>query len=303
MTAGRLLFVHAHPDDESSKGAATAARYVDEGARVVLVTCTGGEAGEVLNPDCEVPDDLPAARKQELAAACEVIGFHARYDLGYADSGYHEDPAGVPDGTFARLPVDEPAADLAGILREERPHVVVTYPPDGGYPHPDHIMTYEMTERALDLAEDPDADVDGDPWRVPKIYACHAFPPERVLALHEGLLQRGEESPFEGWMERQAERQARNEAAEDRRPDDGWPCDARIDVADHIDRRDEALREHVTQVDPGGMWFGWPRDLEREVFPWECFTRLRSDVDTGEREDDLFAGLDVDDGATEEASP
>lgn len=298
MTRGRLLFVHAHPDDESSKGAATAARYVDEGARVALVTCTGGEAGEVLNPSCDVPDDLPGVRRQELAVACEVIGFHARYDLGYLDSGYHEDPAGVPEGTFARLPVDEPAADLAAIIRQERPHVLVTYPPDGGYPHPDHIMTHEVTARALDVAEDPDAGIDGGAWRVPKVYACHAFPPERVLALHEAMLERGHESPFEGWMERQAERQARADAERDSRPEDGWPCDARIDVADHLDRRDEALRAHVTQVDPAGMWFGWPRDLEREVFPWECFTRLRSDVAIEGHEDDLFAGLDLDGGAS-----
>lgn len=292
MTQPRLLFVHAHPDDESSKGAATAARYVDDGARVALATCTGGEAGEVLNPSCEPPDDLAGARRRELEAACEVIGFHARYDLGYADSGYHEDPTGVPEGTFARIPVDEPAADLAAIIRQERPHVVVTYPPDGGYPHPDHVMTYEVTERALTLAEDADADLDGDPWRVPKVYACHAFPPDRILALHEAILERGDESPFEGWMERQAERRSRARTGAGRAPDEGWPCDTRVYVSDHINRRDEALRRHVTQVDPEGMWFAWPRDLEREVFPWECFTRLRSDVDVPSDEDDLLAGLE-----------
>lgn len=278
MSDRRLLLVHAHPDDESSKGAATAARYVDEGVHVVLVTCTGGEAGEVLNPICEVPDDLPAARKRELEAACEVLGIDARYELGFVDSGYHDDPAGVPEGSFARQPVDVPASALAEIIRKERPHVVVTYPQDGGYPHPDHIMTYEVTARGLDLAEDGDADVGGDPWRVPKVYACHAFPPARVLALHEGMRERGLESPFEGWMEARANRE-------------NWPCDARIEVADWFERRDAALRRHITQVDPEGLWFGWPRDLEREVFPWECFTRLRSDVPVESTEDDLFSGL------------
>ncbi|MDP8962038.1 MAG: mycothiol conjugate amidase Mca, partial [Actinomycetota bacterium] len=89
---------------------------------------------------------------------------------------------------------------------------------------------------------------------------------------------RDEESPFEGWMERHARREQ-------------WPCDARVWVADWFDRRDEALRRHVTQVDPTGLWFAWPRDLERDLFPWECFTRLRSDVPTANVEDDLFAGL------------
>ncbi|MGH3443026.1 MAG: mycothiol conjugate amidase Mca [Nitriliruptorales bacterium] len=297
MSGRRLLFVHAHPDDESSKGAATAARYVDAGARVTLVTCTGGEEGEVLNPSCEAipPEELPERRRKELAAACAVIGFAARYDLGHRDSGYHEDPSGVPEGTFARLPVDEPSRRLAAVLRVERPQVVVTYPQDGGYPHPDHIMTYEVTMRALELAQDGATDLagvdlevahgaagaPGQPWRVPKVYACHAFPPRRVLALHGALLERGVDSPFEGWMERRAERRYRD-----------WPCDALLDVGDWFERRDEALRLHETQVDPDGMWFAWPRVVEREVYPWECFTRLRSDVATPEPEEDLFAGLE-----------
>lgn len=212
----RLLFVHAHPDDESSKGAATAAKYADEGARVTLVTCTGGEAGEILNPAAgEIPSDqMGAVRAKELAAAVEAIGFTHVYQLGFVDSGYHEDPDGVPEGTFARTPVDVPARRLARILRHERPQVVVTYPEDGGYPHPDHIMTYEVTIRALELAEDPatalgedDAPeglppADAEPWRVPKVYACTIFPAERVLALHDALLERGMDSPFEGWLER-----------------------------------------------------------------------------------------------------
>lgn len=278
----RIVFVHAHPDDESSKGAATASRYVDEGARVVLVTCTGGEAGEVLNPSFpEISEEeMVEVRRRELKAACEVIGFTSCYGLEFEDSGYHEDPAGVPEGTFARLSVDVTAPPLARILREERPHVVVTYPEDGGYPHPDHVMCHEVTMRAIDIAEDPDADVPGEPWRVPKVYACHAFPPERVLAIHEALIDRGMESPFEGWMERRAEREAPT-----------WPCDARVVVADWFERRDEALRCHASQVDPDGMWFGWPRDVEREVFPWECFSSLRSDVEVAAPEEDLFAGL------------
>ncbi|MBW3658668.1 MAG: mycothiol conjugate amidase Mca [Actinobacteria bacterium] len=278
----RLMFVHAHPDDESSKGAATAARYVDEGAEVVLVTCTGGEAGEVLNPACEdvPPERMSAMREAELAAAVGIIGFTRTHQLGFHDSGYHEDPAGVPEGTFARTPVDEPATKLAEVIRAERPHVLVTYPEDGGYPHPDHIMCHEVSVRAVELAEV--GDLAGEPWRVPKVYACTAFPPERVLALHEGLLARGLESPFEGWMERRAERdEAKGEPA------------ALIDVGDWLTRRDDALRAHVTQVDPDGFWFQVPRDLERSAYPYEAYLRIRADVATEEPEDDLFAGLDV----------
>ncbi|MDX1658034.1 MAG: mycothiol conjugate amidase Mca [Nitriliruptorales bacterium] len=274
----RLLFVHAHPDDESSKGAATAARYVDEGAEVTLVTCTGGEAGEVLNPAMEpvADEEMTFVRQAELEAAVAILGFTDTYQLGYRDSGYHEDPDAVPAGTFARTPVDEPARRLAEIFGEVRPEVVVTYPEDGGYPHPDHIMAHEVTMRALELAEGEQKAA----WRVPKVYACTAFPADRVVALHTAMLERELESPFEGWMERRAERR---EATDD--------VDACIEVGAWLERRDEALLAHATQIDPDGFWFAVPRELEREVFPFECYHLLRSDVDTELPEDDLFAGL------------
>jgi mycothiol S-conjugate amidase len=284
MTNRRLLFVHAHPDDDASKGAATAARYVDEGAEVVLVTCTGGEAGEVLNPSAEAvtPEQMPTVRAAELAAAVDAVGFTRTYGMGYHDSGYHEDPADVPEGTFARVPLDDPSTALAQMLRKERPHVVVTYPENGGYPHPDHIMTYLVTMRALELAEDPGAGLAGEPWRVPKVYASTVFTTERVYALHEAMLERHDESPFEHWLKR----------IEDR-PTPSPEPDALIEVGDWLERRDAALRAHVTQIDPDGFWFAVPRDLEREVFPYEGFLLLRTDVPVRTPENDLFAGLDL----------
>lgn len=286
------MFVHAHPDDESSKGAATAARYVDAGARVVLVTCTGGEVGEVLNPSADPVDPaaMPAVRRRELETAVRILGFAACYHLGFVDSGYHEKTSEIPAGTFAAQPLDKPAGALAEVLRTERPHVLVTYPEDGGYPHPDHVMCHTVTVRAVELAEDETAAVAGAAWRVPKVYACHAFPPARVLALHHALTERIGHSPFDGWLERRAERAGRS----GRQPAADGPCHARIRVDAWFGRRDDALRAHVTQVDPDGTWFSWPRDVEREVFPWECFTRLRPPWHAGdEQEDDLLAGLDL----------
>jgi mycothiol S-conjugate amidase len=295
----RLLFVHAHPDDESSKGAATAARYADEGAEVVLVTLTGGEAGEVLNPSAAAvaPEQMGATRARELEAAVAAIGFTRTYGLGYLDSGYHEDPDDVPAGSFARTPLDESSARLAAIVRQERPHVVVTYPEDGGYPHPDHIMCHAVTMRALELAEAPDADLgelagadaveesgaDAAPWRVPKVYASGVFPASRVLALHEAMLERTGESPYAEWLEKRADRF------------EGPEPDALVECGDWFERRDAALLAHVTQIDPDGFWFAVPRDLEREVFPYEGYHLLRSDVDTRRPETDLFAGVDADD--------
>jgi mycothiol S-conjugate amidase len=283
----RLLTVHAHPDDESSKGAATTARYADEGAEVVLVTLTGGEAGDVLNPSCDPvpPEQMTQVRAAELAAAVEAIGFTRSHQLGYVDSGWTEDLATVPLGTFWHVPIAESAAALARIVREERPHVVVTYPEDGGYPHPDHIRTHDVTVAALALAEDPDADLgpsETEPWRVSKLYASSAFPSERLNGLHRAIEEAGLTSPFTRWLEDRPERFEEP------------PPDARVRCEAWFARRDAALTAHVTQIDPEGFWFQIPRELEAEVYPYEAYRRLRSDVAVEGVEDDLFAGLDVD---------
>ena len=283
MTPARILFVHAHPDDEASKGAATAARYVDEGHRVVLVTCTDGAAGEVLNPhfDTGVLDAVPLAqvRAGELADAVRAIGFTATHVLGFSDSGWHEDPADVPAGTFARTPLDVAGSALAAVVRAERPHVVITYPEDGGYPHPDHIMTHLVTMRGLELAADPShAPEVGAPWHVAKVYAGSAFPRERILALHEAQLAAGLESTHAQWL---ATRRA-----------DEPPPDARVRCDAWFARRDAALRAHVSQVDPEGDWFDVPSDAEIAAYPWEPYTLLASAVATRLPEDDLLAGLD-----------
>lgn len=287
----RLLFVHAHPDDESSKGAATAAHYVDDGVEVVLVTCTGGDAGDVLNPGAgEIPTErMRETRARELEAAVAAIGFTRTYELGYVDSGYHEDPAEVAEGTFSRIPLDDPSAALAAIVRRERPHVVVTYPEDGGYPHPDHIMNHLVTMRALELAEDADADLgdhlgaDRSPWRVRKVYATSTFPGERLRALHAAMLEMTGASPYTDWLEDRPERF-----------DDERAPDARVRCGDHFARRDAALLAHVSQIDPDGFWFAVPRELERAHYPYEAYLVLHSDVLVQPVEDDLFAGLDVD---------
>jgi len=272
-TVRRILFVHAHPDDESSKAAATAARYVDEGARVTLVTCTDGAAGEVLNPsfDTTALDAVGMAlvRRDELADAVAAIGFHATYQLGFPDSGWHEDASAVPEGTFARMDLDVAAEALAAVIRQERPQVVVTYPENGGYPHPDHIMTHLVTVRAIELAA---AD-----WQVLKLYAANSFLQERVLALHGAMLAAGLESPYTEWIET------------GRRPD--VVPHARIHCADTFVRRDAALRAHASQVDPDGRWFAVPRELEREAYPWEAYELLWSLVMTDVPEDDLFQGI------------
>jgi mycothiol S-conjugate amidase len=214
---------------------------------------------------------MAQVRRDELADAVAAIGFHAVHQLGFPDSGWHEDAAAVPAGTFARMDLDVAAEALAAVLRVERPHVVVTYPENGGYPHPDHIMTHLVTLRAVELAA-PD-------WQVAKLYAATTFLRERVVAMHEAMLAAGLESPYEEWLD--DERRAR------------IVPHARIRCADTFARRDAALRAHASQVDPDGMWFAMPRELEREAYPWEAYELLWSLVATSVPEDDLFAGLDT----------
>src|SRR5689334_17913080 len=136
----RLMAVHAHPDDESSKGAATMVRYVREGAQVLVCTLTGGERGDILNPAMERPEiraNLPAIRRAEMAAARKILGVQQQF-LGFTDSGLPEgDPLPpLPAGCFALVPLAEAARPLVQAVREFRPHVLLTYDENGGYPHP-----------------------------------------------------------------------------------------------------------------------------------------------------------------------
>ncbi|MDR1293803.1 MAG: mycothiol conjugate amidase Mca [Bifidobacteriaceae bacterium] len=282
----RLMAVHAHPDDESSKGAATLAKYAAEGVEVLVATLTGGERGEVLNPrlrgDPSVEGRLAEVRVAEMAAAAAALGVSHRF-VGFVDSGFPQGdpPPPPPPGSFASIPAAEAAVPLAALIRDVRPHVITTYDPSGGYPHPDHIHTHAVTVEAIEQAADGDRTPPGQrAWAVPKVYYDHGFSRERSRALHEALVSRGVESPLGEWLERDATRK--------RRVADPT---TRIDVGDYFGARDAALRAHATQIDPDGFFFAIPRDVEREVWPWEEFELAHSTVRVDTPEDDLFAGL------------
>lgn len=283
----RLLTVHAHPDDESSKGAATTARYVAEGHRVRIVTCTGGERGDVLNPqlahDPHVLENLSELRRAEMAAAVDALGAEHAW-LGFVDSGLPQgDPLPpLPGGSFAVQPLDVTVPPLVEQIREFRPHVMVTYNEHGGYPHPDHIMTHTISLAALEAAADPAYHPElGPAWEVQKVYYDVSFSAARILAAHEAILAAGGESPFGEWISGDRRREERR-------------VTARLDVAAYFPQRDAALRAHATQIDPDGFFFAMPRDLEAAVWPWEEFELARAAFPTAEMEDDLFAGVQGD---------
>jgi mycothiol S-conjugate amidase len=287
----RLMTVHAHPDDESSKGAATCARYVAEGVEVMVVTCTGGEAGSILNPAMDRPEvlvDMVGVRRAEMAHAAEILGVAHRW-LGFVDSGLPEgDPKPpLPEGCFALEPLEVPTEALVRVMREFRPHVVVTYDENGGYPHPDHIRCHEVSMAAWEACGDPDRFPDaGEPWQPLKLYYSHGFTKARIVAFHEALLAEGLESPWVEWLERW----------DDTRTDPGTRVTTRVRCAEYFPVRDQALLAHATQIDPNGRWFSMPIEMQQRVWPTEEYELARSLVgdpqETESVEDgDLFAGV------------
>ena len=281
----RLMCVHAHPDDESSKGAATMAKYVREGVDVLVVTLTDGSRGSVLNPALDTPETLAnitEIRAKEMDTARDILGVRQVF-MGWEDSGLPEgDPLPpLPEGCFAVGDLEEQARALVELMRKERPHVVTTYDEKGGYPHPDHIRCHEVTIAAFEAAGDPERFPEaGEPWQPLKLYYNHTFHKDRLVALHEAMLEAGLESPYAEWL-----------ANWEDRPEDADRLTTRVPCGEYFGTRDAALIAHATQVDPDGRWFHVPLDLQQRVWPTEDFQLARSHVATELPEDDLFGGI------------
>ena len=299
----RLMCVHAHPDDESSKGAAAMAKYVSEGVEVLVVTCTGGERGDVLNPalahDDDVLGNLREVRRREMAEAARILGVKHAW-LGFEDSGFPEpDEDGVtpplPEGCFGVLPLDEVSAPLVRLVRDFRPHVMTTYDENGGYPHADHIRTHEVAMRAFEATGDPaQFPGTGEAWQPAKLYYNLTFHKKRLQALDQACIDEGVESPYTDWL-----------ANWEDKPEDAARLTTRVPCGDYFEVRDAALKAHATQIDPDGRWFHLSTDTQRRAWPTDDFQLARTlvpDERDGEYEDDLFAGLrDADEGDVDES--
>lgn len=282
----RLIAVHAHPDDESSKGAATYAHYLDLGVEVLIVSCTGGERGDVLNSlvarDPKSRRDLAGLRRDEMARAKDIIGFQHIW-LGYDDSGLPPEGEPVPPGTFAHIPAEVSAEMLVRIVRRFRPHVMITYNERGGYPHPDHIRCHEISRIAWELSGDADSYPDaGPPWEIQKLYYESIFNADRARSVFEKLVEQEPESPLIAQFEEILERFKL-------RPSDAT---TRVEVGRFFERRDEALRAHASQVSPDSSFFFWPNALQREAWPFEDYRLAESRVATSAFEADLFQGIE-----------
>jgi mycothiol S-conjugate amidase len=290
-----LLTVHAHPDDEASKGAPTLASYHAEGVRTVLVCCTGGEEGDLQNPSLREPGQpffgltpeeekakVTELRASELAESARVIGFDNVVMLGYRDSGMPDSEANSNPDSFHQADIDEATGRLVGVIRAERPQVLLTYGDDQrGYPHPDHLKVHDISVLAFERAGDPDWYPEaGEPFQPSKLYYS-TWSKERMLAVHEALLAKYGESPFDDkWFDR---------------PDQDDRITTRIDVAGHQSARTKSLLAHATQVDPTApWWFGLDDDELNAVWPWEEWVLARSlvgPIPAQRSETDLFAGV------------
>jgi mycothiol S-conjugate amidase len=275
-SALRLMCVHAHPDDESSKGAATMARYAAEGVDVLVVTLTDGSRGSVLNPAMDRPEvlaDITAVRAAEMDRAREILGVRQVF-LGFVDSGLPEgDPLPpLPDGCFAVGDLEEQTEALVRVVRQQRPHVMTTY---------DEHRCHEVSVAAFEAAGDPDRFPDaGDPWQPSKLYYNLTFHKSRLEKLHQAMLAAKMESPYAEWL-----------VTWEDKPGDAERLTTSVPCAEYFPVRDAALIAHATQVDPTGRWFSCPIELQQETWPYEDFQLARSLVDTALPEDDLFAGV------------
>ncbi|MHC6626437.1 N-acetyl-1-D-myo-inositol-2-amino-2-deoxy-alpha-D-glucopyranoside deacetylase [Streptomyces globosus] len=295
LPARRLLLVHAHPDDESINNGLTMAKYAAEGAHVALVTCTLGEEGEVIPASlahlaADRDDALGAHRIGELAAAMAELGVTDHRFLGgpgrFRDSGMMGLPQNDRPGSFWSADVDEAAAHLVEVVRELRPQVLVTYDPDGGYGHPDHIQAHRVAMRAAELAAEGAYRRDlGEPHRIGKVY-WNRVPRSAVEEGFARLREAGEKVPFPGVAS----------------PEDvpGVVPDERITAEITADERfvaakAAAMRAHATQIAVDGPFFALSNDLAQPLFTREFYELVQGapGAGAGGREDDLFAGVEA----------
>ena len=306
-----LMTVHAHPDDESIGTGGTMAKAVAAGHRVVLVTCTRGEMGEIVVPEMDTPENhrrLGEIRAGELERAMARLGVTEWENLGYHDSDMMGRAGNLDPRSFWQADLDEAARRLVWLIRRYQPDVVTTYNAFGGYGHPDHIRTHDVTVRAYPRAGDPawypeqlaleyggtgpGLDAGGlMPWAPSKLYE-QAIPASTRNAMRERLEAMGKPSVWSPPPDATAEQQAEFEAymAKMLVPDE--TITAWIDISgDPLQRKWEAVQEHVTQIAADSTFMLFGLDGWREAWHREAFILRESSVETDTPESDLFAGI------------
>ncbi|EHB49956.1 1D-myo-inosityl-2-acetamido-2-deoxy-alpha-D-glucopyranoside deacetylase [Mycolicibacterium rhodesiae JS60] len=279
----RLLFVHAHPDDETMNNGVTIARYVERGAEVTVVTCTLGEEGEIIDERwlglaVDAADQLGGYRIYELTTALQKLGLPGPRFLGGAGHWRDSGMPGTPERghtKFVDADFDEAVGLLVAVIDELRPHVVATYDPGGGYGHPDHIQTHRITTAAVAAAV----------WKVPKFY----WGVIGATTFREAGNALSDSDVLADWI---------------RPPADvvfGFTDDkitAVIEAPEHVDAKVDAIAAHATQmlVGPTRRAFTLSNKLVLPVLSAEHYVLVEGTAGpTDERgwETDLLAGLDL----------
>jgi N-acetyl-1-D-myo-inositol-2-amino-2-deoxy-alpha-D-glucopyranoside deacetylase len=293
-----LMTVHAHPDDETIGTGGTMAKAVRAGRRVVLVTCTRGELGEIVVKELDTPDNhrrLGETRAAELESAMGVLGVEEWENLGYRDSGMMDDAGNRDPRCFWQADLDEAARRLVWLIREYRPDIVTTYNAFGGYGHPDHIRVHDVAVRAVPRAGDPawyPEQLEGglEPWAPAKFYE-QATPESVRRVMNDRMAELGVDSfwlpPKDATQEQLAEYEER--LAKMLAPDDTittW-----VDINDVLELKWSALEKHVTQISMDFPFMKLGIDGWREFWARETYILRESRVETVFPESDLFAGL------------
>jgi N-acetyl-1-D-myo-inositol-2-amino-2-deoxy-alpha-D-glucopyranoside deacetylase len=283
-----LLTVHAHPDDESIATGGVMARYAAEGIRVVCVTCTGGEHGEIVVPEMDTPENhakLGEIRAEELRRALARLGNVESRKLGYVDSGMMGTPENEAPESFWQADLDEAADRLLAIMREVRPHVVVGYNDFGGYGHPDHIRAALIAKAAFEkTADDPTTD------RPVKLYEA-ARDWTRMDEFRKRAAERGADVWWQPDATESDEQRQEREAQFAKMQAATGPITTVVDVADYVAAKRAAMAEHITQLSPKMTFLALTAEDWRELMPTEEFTLRVSRTGVRIPEDDLFAGL------------
>lgn len=270
------MVVHAHPDDEVFSTGGILAKYAAEGGRVTVVYGTNGEAGEMHDPGRTPEEAVPRLgeiRRQEAQEANQILGTSDVRWLGYRDSGMADTEENKNPANFMNASFDEAVQRLMDIMRETQPQVVVTYDVDGGYGHPDHIMTNRVATEAFKRAH-------GQPWGPQKLYYS-ARSREGFRQYVEGMRAHGVEIP---WV--------KSDFNFDEYGVPDADITAHIDVAAYVPLKKRALAVHRTQIRPDFFYLSVPDETLAATQGIEYFVRVVPSPTPGEREDDLFAGTE-----------
>jgi N-acetyl-1-D-myo-inositol-2-amino-2-deoxy-alpha-D-glucopyranoside deacetylase len=275
----RLLAVFAHPDDEAFGTGGTLARYASEGMHVALVCATKGEAGEIADPDLATPETLDRVREAELRCAAHKLGVDEVIFLGFRDSGMAGTPENEDPRAYINIPAAEVISRLVDIIRQIRPNVVVTFEPNGGYGHPDHIAVHQHTVAAFHAAGDPHQYPNQGPAWQPKRLYYTAIPRSFFYEMRERLDGMGvDTSDFARFEEAGA----------------GWPDDqihVTLDITHHIEAKWAALSCHRTQFGPGNLFRRLPESEVKQMMSHEHFAQAWPQPEPGTQRTSLFAGL------------